>query len=390
MPKRVSILLLACLVLLLCACGAQAPAQEPQAAPDAPVAQADVPQAPELHHIALFNATVAGEERMELQEEGTFLARAVLPDRASAVDYWMIDGERADAGGRRFSLEFESSGTDAVTAVLREKLHVSCEGCYLQFMDDNGLVGGPKFQKVFFEDNYVVPVTSSEHPGGSIDCYVAAAVPSGMRVDYWIINGVAAAFDETVTGFRLFGLTKSLDIQVIFTSGPGTSGADLLLNFGRLPDTTPKFPDDEPIIRDGDGGATDDWTPFEGGTDGTELGSNEAADHTHNWVYDAEHSWPAKCPGQSAAGSVPSNTGTNGRNAYVCSICGATYYQDVPGAHQFRWVSDGMGEQHYHQCVLCGAIDDWGQCEWLWVEDSSKPAGGYYRCPVCGYTYVPT
>ncbi|MBR5093468.1 MAG: hypothetical protein IK095_00100, partial [Oscillospiraceae bacterium] len=338
----------------------------------------------QLHYIALVNASVNGEEHMELAEEGHFLARAVLPDRASSVDYWTIDGKAADTGGRRYTLEFDSAGTGVVSAVLRERLNVVCDGCYLQFLDDNGTPGGPMYQKVYFEDKYIVPTTDAEHAGGSISCHIAAKAPKGMKVDYWVINGTVVRFDTDVTGFLLVGLSKSLDIRAVFTAGESTSLTDLIMQFDPVPDSTPEFPDDEPVILDNGDGDPIDWILDPDGTTGGPVEEDDeetleetAAEHVHDWVYDAEHSYPASCPLPTGA------PGQEGRNAFKCSICGATYYQTIPSAHQFRWVSTGYST-HSHTCALCGYTDESGWCDFVYADPGPGEDEGYFYCPKCG------
>ncbi|MBR5093470.1 MAG: hypothetical protein IK095_00110 [Oscillospiraceae bacterium] len=376
MKRSLSILLLSCLLLALCACGGQAGA--PASDGSTPDTGASGAQAGDTHSIVLVNASVNGEDHMVLTEEGHFLARAILPDRTRSVDRWMIDGEDVDSGGRRYSLEFDSAGAGVVSAILRERLNVSCDGCYLQFLDDNGTPGGPMYQKVYFEDKYVVPVTGNEHAGGNISCHISAKVPQGMKVDYWVINGTALRFDQNVLGFTLIGLTKTLEIQVVYTNGIGTAGADLLMQFEPDPRVTPDYPDDEPVILNDidDGGFG--WVLDDDGKDeepgGTEV-SNGGDGHTHDWVYDPAQSIPGSCT-------------QNGTNVFKCSICGMTYTQTVPAGHQYRWVSDGEW-CHYQECVRCGARGDFDECETIWVEDDSAPAGGYYYCPVCGFKFYP-
>ena len=384
MKKWMSILLAACLLLALCACGAQESAPAPVG--DAPDTGAPAEQGSDTHRIALVNASVNGEDHMELSEEGHFLARAVLPDRASSVDYWTIDGKTADAGGRRYSLEFDSAGAGVVSAVLRERLNVCCDGCYLQFLDDDGGYGGPMYQKVYFEDKYIVPTTDAEHAGGSISCHIAAKVPKGMKVDYWVVNGAVLRFGENVLGFTLIGLTKSLDIQVVFTGGEGTSGADLIMKFDQVTETPPSFPDDDPIFTD-NGGDEDPtgWILYtdaapEEEPDETEGETETSGEHEHDWVYDAEHSLPAGCPG--GAGAAAGGSG-DGRNAFKCSICGATYYQTIPASHQYSWVADGWSG-HYQLCSRCGAIGERGSHTYAYIQNDQYPYGFTY-CTVCGY-----
>ncbi|MBR5093469.1 MAG: hypothetical protein IK095_00105 [Oscillospiraceae bacterium] len=377
MKKTLSILLLSCLLLVLCACGSQTDA----AAPDGstPETDATAPGTPtaDTRSIVLVNASVNGEDHMVLTEEGHFLARAVLPDRSRAVDHWTINGADVDAEGRRYSLEFDSAGTDVVSAVLRERLHVSCDGCYLQFLDDNGTPCGPMYQKVYFEDNYVVPVTNNEHTGGSISCHIAAKVPAGMKVDYWVINGTALRYDQNVLGFTLVGLTKTLEIQVVLTSGNGTAGADVIMKFETDTGFSPGYPDDEPVILDDtdDGGfgwvLDDDGTPTTtstttgGGENGTGL---ESGDHTHDWVFAPELSYAATCT-------------QDGRNTFRCSICGETYYQSIPGGHQYVWVDADTFYGHQQVCQICGAI---GARE---SHNFAYEGNGWWRCTVCGYKW---
>ena len=377
MKKWMSIFLALCLLLALAACGGAAETQAPAADHGAPAAEQPAPAAqPEgtqggaLHSIALVNATVAGESHMELQEEGTFLARAVLPDRASAVDYWTIDGEKADAGGRRYSLEFESSGADVVSAVLREKLHVSCEGCYLQFLDDNGTAGGPMYQKIFFEDSYVIPTTGQEHAGGSINCHITAKVPSGMRVDYWIVNGTAVRFDAEIRGFQLIGLTKSLEIEAVFTGGIGTSGSDMIMHFDPLPGTPTRLPDDEPVLLDESG--TDGWIlDDDGSPEPSPTTTGGSGDHVHDWVFDGEHSYPASCT-------------QDGRNAFKCSGCGETYYQTLPVGHQWYWRNAATFSGHEQICSVCGARGATGAHVY---HEEYREGGTWQVCSICGYSY---
>ena len=362
MRKLLSCILLLSLVLTLCACGAKSPG----------VATGTMGFSGNgTHVIMLTNANVDGATRLEVSQEGTFLAKAVLPDRETAVDYWTIDGQRVDAGNRSYSLEFDSEGVSVVNAVLRERKNVTCTGAYLQFLDENGNPAGPMYQKVYFEDNYVIPHSGEEHPGGIINCYIGAKVPAGKSVDYWIINGTAVQFDGNVTGFTLYGLDRPLHVEVVFKDGDGTSGHDLIFTFDPNPNTNPKDPDDNPYGWEWDD-EDDGWVPYTDpdtpGYDPTPGGTptgNENG-HTHNWVYDPEHSWLATCE-------------QDGRNTFKCTGCDEIYYQDVPGGHQYHWVSDGVGAgTHTQVCSRCGGRGVTESHVWLPVTHDGK-----HVCSVC-------
>jgi hypothetical protein len=368
MKKMIPCILLLALLLMLVACGADS-TSDSGSAPGASSEAVDTG----THLVYLVNAKVDGADKLEITQEGSFLARAVLPDRDTAVDYWTIDGVKVDAGDRRYTLEFQSEGVSVVSAVLRERLNVNCEGCFIQFLDDNGTPSGPLYQKVYFEDDYVIPPTGVEHPGGTIDCYIGAKLPAGKTVDYWVINGTAVRFDGVVTGFCLYGLDKPLDIQVVLTDGQLTHGHDLLVTFDPNPNIPPHYPDDNPFgVEDDDGGYgwEDDWivddSDFDNNDGDPQPGGNTNG-HEHNWVYDGEHSWLATCT-------------QDGRNAFKCTGCGETYYQTVPGGHHYQWVCMDW-DNHQQVCSVCGASGATERHNFVYE------GNGKWRCTVCGYTW---
>ncbi len=382
MKKRILFLLCAAM-LLLCACGGETAPAETPASDEAPAAEtqpAASESGPAVRQIHLLNARANDSDTIELAEDAHFLARAVLPDENSFVDHWEVNGKKVNAGSRLYSLEFDSEGVFLVEAFLRERKAVDCVNCYLQFLDDKGNAAGEKYSYVSFEEAYIVPTTNEVHAAGSISAQITAIVPAGQSVDYWIINGTAVHYTENVVSFIFVGLNGPLTIEAVMKSGAGGTPVTSLIgdydpgnNKGTLPEDRPD--DDKPIGKE----ISSPWklidpvqgkpldsspSPSPEGTTG-----NENDGHTHNWQYTNEGSWAATCT-------------QDGRYHYVCTICGADYYQTIPGGHQFSWVSEGitwnLGGTHTQVCSVCGAR---GQSQY---HNIVSEGNGWFHCTICG------
>lgn len=206
MKKALSIIIALILLVSLAGCNTADGEQSKQTEP----------QGKSERVITLQNATVNGKDSLTVSTEGTFTAKANIPDEETAVDYWLVDGQMIVPEAGETTLEFKSKGVNAVTAVLREKLNVTCVGCYVQYLDEDNNPDGEELEKVYFEEDYVNPVTEEECVGGSISVCITAKVED-KPIEYWIINGAEVHFDETVTSFVLFDLTQPLDIEVVFS-----------------------------------------------------------------------------------------------------------------------------------------------------------------------------
>ena len=390
MKRWISFLVALVLAFSLCACG-QSTQQEPAPAPEqqepapAPVS-AEIPEGPQTRKIQLIRAAANGYSSIELSEDDTFLARAVLPDQESVVDHWELNGELTDSGGRLYSLAFDSTGVDLVEAYIRPMKNVTCRNCYLQFLDDKGAPAGTKYKRVFFEEYYTVPTTNEPHEGGSISACVTAFVPAGKSVDYWIINGAAYHTEQEIRSFIFIGLTDSLDIDVVFKDGPAGTPVNILIGQydpGNGRGTPVQRPDDDNPYGHEDGLIPPVWQDFGDDVDGetfddetpTELDTN-GGDHTHVWELSGPGSYEPTCT-------------SAGCHHFVCKICGKTYDEYYGGGHQFRWVSDGPGAfswgisgTHTQVCTVCGAR---GSTEAHAVE--RYPADGHFWCSVCGESW---
>lgn len=81
--------------------------------------------------ILLIHAcTPEGAESVERVKGKSYLAQAVLPDADTMVDHREVNGGPVDAGGRRYSLEFQADDVRSVEAVLRPAKTVRGIGFY--------------------------------------------------------------------------------------------------------------------------------------------------------------------------------------------------------------------------------------------------------------------
>ena len=214
------------LVLLTAAVIRHMPEERPESIHPADEAAEPSPEAeepvliPTVRQIALINARVDGKEILDLTEEGRYLARAVLPE-GYTVDHWEVNGEPVDAGGRLYSLEFDSEGVWKVEAVLREERRVTCVNAYLQFLDEEGDPAGWMYEDVCFEYDYTVPTTGEEHPGGSITAVVLPIDPEAEEPYYWIIDGEKVWKGEGYTPAREIRLEELFLVHAHTTFIPG-------------------------------------------------------------------------------------------------------------------------------------------------------------------------
>ncbi len=328
MSRTIAFILTLALALALCACsaapagsgtarenGADPEEQSPEPIPTISLEQeAEIESTvhPEDREIRLINAQVEGESSLTVAGEGRYLARAVLPE-GMAVDHWLINGEPVDAGGRRFSLEFNSEGVNTVEAVLREELTVRCGmNVYLQFLNEDGNVGWMKYEKVCFENEYVVPTTGETHEGGSITAMVLPIIPPFMQLEYWLIDGERLSEDVLSEGILLLDLDRSITIDAVVREGwwqPPTNKITQLQGEGA--GSVPRPADDFPAGPSEERGNSE-WTFIDDTRDGVPFDPHVPASdgHEHRWSLQYHYlNW---------------DTGETG-NLYICDICGRSF-----------------------------------------------------------------
>ena len=325
----------------------------------------------ETRQIALENARVNESPILSVTDEERFLAQAVLPE-GMTVDHWEVNGEPVDAGGRQFSLEFESEGVKKVEAVLREERRVTCVNAYLQFLDENGEPAGWMYQDVCFEYDYTVPTTGERHPGGSITAFVSPIDPEAEEPYTWLIDGQAVEGFPPARGIRLENLDRSVHIELVYSHGyreRELTEPIVLGEGGETPPLKPRPADDSPAGQDKE--PEESWIEVDYSLDGVPFDPDAPArdGHTHDWVLDRETSRESSCIDQ-------------GRHNYVCSICGKKYtvwLEKQP--HQFHWEINPQG--HRWVCAVCslsenGFYKDYSPHEWVKEGDTTY-------CSVCGY-----
>lgn len=337
--------------------------------------------------LRLINALADGQSSLRITEEGQFLARAVLPE-GMAVDHWLVNGEPADAGDRRFSLEFDSEGVDTVEAVLREELTVRCgENAYIQFLDENGGPAGVKYDSVGFEYDYTVPLTGEEHPGGTITAVVLPVIPLRWELDYWIIDGEKVEAEEAAKGILLKDLDHSVTIDAALKIGWNIT------------------PTGEMMVLQGNGsaarsGPTDDLPAYlstapENGfwetTDILKAGvpfdpTLPAPDgHVHQWEFEKNLVLES---------SSSKGYGYRGADLYVCTECGWEYLREtIAGETRNRLLSVGtLGDADdgapfdMNQPAEDGHIHQWvyQYTEWVSCREHNTEI---YQCSICLCTY---
>ena len=355
------------LVLLTAAVIRHMPAERPESIHPADEAAEPSPEAeepvliPTVRQIALINARVDGKEILDLTEEGRYLARAVLPE-GYTVDHWEVNGEPVDAGGRLYSLEFDSEGVWKVEAVLREERRVTCVNAYLQFVDEDGQPAGWLYEDVCFEYDYTVPTTGEKHPGGSISAWVLPIDPEADEPWYWVIDGEKIETFPPAKGILLDNLDRSVQIELVYQHGYRDRELTEAIVLGEGGET-PAFPqrpaDDVP---ENERPAPEEtWREVDYTRDGVPIDPEAPGrdGHTHDWVLDEENSWENSCTNM-------------GRRTYECSICGWRYYI-IPGQkpHQFVWAT--QGEWEGERCTVCGIF-----VPKYWIPSSGSGGGGGY------------
>ena len=355
------------LVLLTAAVIRHMPAERPESIHPADEAAEPGPEAeepvliPTVRQIALINARVDGKEILDLTEEGRYLARAVLPE-GYTVDHWEVNGEPVDAGGRLYSLEFDSEGVWKVEAVLREERRVTCVNAYLQFLDEDGQPAGWLYEDVCFEYDYTVPTTGEKHPGGSISAWVLPIDPEADEPWYWVIDGEKIETFPPAKGILLDNLDRSVQIELVYQHGYRDRELTEAIVLGEGGET-PAFPqrpaDDVP---ENERPAPEEtWREVDYTRDGVPIDPEAPGrdGHTHDWVLDEENSWENSCTNM-------------GRRTYECSICGWRYYI-IPGQkpHQFVWAT--QGEWEGERCTVCGIF-----VPKYWIPSSGSGGGGGY------------
>ena len=293
--------------------------------------------------LELENARVENRGRLELTEEGSFLARAVLP-QGQCVDHWELNGEPVDALGRRYSLAFDSAGVEKVEAVLRAERRVTCLNCYLQFLDEEGDPAGWMYEDVCFEYDYTVPTTGESHPGGSITAVVSPLKPSDEELDYWLINGERVEAEEPARAVLLENWDQSIQIEAVMRHGhrkrdlspaPVYSGP-ALTDLGAPPaDDLPAGCSAPPTNAMLEVDYERDGVPFD-----PDAPARDG--HIHAWVKDESRSWDTSCS-------------MEGQGVLVCSVCGREYVYKIPQLeHQFQFVSSSDSYWIYRVCTVCG------------------------------------
>ena len=355
------------LVLLTAAVIRHMPTERPESIHPADEAAEPSPEAeepvliPTVRQIALINARVDGKEILDLTEEGRYLARAVLPE-GYTVDHWEVNGEPVDAGGRLYSLEFDSEGVWKVEAVLREERRVTCVNAYLQFLDEDGQPAGWLYEDVCFEYDYTVPTTGEKHPGGSISAWVLPIDPEADEPWYWVIDGEKIETFPPAKGILLDNLDRSVQIELVYQHGYRDRELTeaIVLGEGGEPPAFPQRPADD--VPENERPAPEEtWREVDYTRDGVPIDPEAPGrdGHTHDWVLDEENSWENSCTNM-------------GRRTYECSICGWRYYI-IPGQkpHQFVWAT--QGEWEGERCTVCGIF-----VPKYWIPSSGSGGGGGY------------
>lgn len=298
----------------------------------------------ETRALELVNAQVNDSPILTLSEEQTLLARAVLPE-GCCVDHWEINGKTSDAGERRFSLQFDSTGVKKVEAVLREERRVTCVNAYLQFLDESGEPAGWFYEDLSFEYAYTVPTTGETHPGGSITACVTPLSPEGMELDHWLIDGERLETEIPPCAILLDGLDRSIRIEAVLRENTGTAeaGERFSLGGGSAPALTAAPPKDDLPAGQSEP-PSNLWQEIDYERDGVPFDPDAPArdGHLHQWVVDPSRSWNSTC-------TVP------GKTTRVCSVCGHAYSTLLPClAHSFEWAFFPDSIYVYDVCTVCG------------------------------------
>lgn len=300
------------------------------------------------------------------------MARAVLPE-GYCVDHWELNGEPADAGSRRYSLEFDSEGVKKVEAVLREERHVTCVNAYLQFLDEDGNPAGWMYEDVCFEYDYTVPTTGERHPGGSITAMVLPIDPEAEDPYAWRIDGEELEGFPPARGIRLEDLDRSVTIELVYQHGHRERELTepvVLRGGGETPALSQRPEDDLPAGLSAEPEPT--WLEVDYLRDGVPLDPDAPGrdGHIHDWKIDEVNSYPSTCADP-------------GKYVHVCSICGARYTTwGEKKEHQFYYQSSAEG--HRKVCAVCGIYGD-PYMLYNWVSHSWTDVEGQKVCSICGY-----
>lgn len=181
-----------------------------QATPEPATQFVDVP----VEFIVAENCTINGEKRVRL--EGNTEIHAVADTIEGYVfDHWVYQGKEDRTSGPE--ADFVISEPTAVCAAFRRRCILTFKDCHMTLLDRKGNSVGKSYTTFDFEDAYKNPETKENKAGGSIDFYVFADVPSGMEVDYWIINGVHyVMLYNNISKFRVEDMTEATDYEVVF------------------------------------------------------------------------------------------------------------------------------------------------------------------------------
>lgn len=107
------------------------------------------------------------------------------------------------------------SGNKAAYVSAASERTLQTYGCTAQFVNSKGTTKGDSFTFFDFTDSYRNTATGKTVTDGTLDVRVAADIPRGESIDYWVINGVRYDFNRMVKSFTLRELTYPMTIEVV-------------------------------------------------------------------------------------------------------------------------------------------------------------------------------
>ena len=145
-------------------------------------------------------------------------------NKAGRADTYMVPLFVTDRSGNRLNIYGVPAETPA-PAYAGEKIHaVNGErilrtiGCFMQFIDEAGKAKEDSFTELNFGEAYYNTLTQRMVTDQSVDVRIAAEIPKGEKVAYWVINGTKYTFNAEVKSFTLRELDYSMTVEAVLSS----------------------------------------------------------------------------------------------------------------------------------------------------------------------------
>jgi hypothetical protein len=205
--KKMLALLLALMMILLAGCGSDALQEEIDKL------NAELDKVSAIRTVHAVHATVDGQNNLEFSGETSVTATAVIPE-GQLVDHWELNGQaQPDSATETFT--FTAKEDTVVSAHFRTEKKLTTINAEIRFLDAEGNPGGDALTEFVFEKDYANPVTGETCEGGRVSAQITAVIPSGMEVDYWMINGVPYYYDADISGFVVENLDETTTYEVV-------------------------------------------------------------------------------------------------------------------------------------------------------------------------------